>query len=93
MDNADTQTPLETLLLAVELCDHSQAEFARRIKRSTQVVWAWINRDKQASVEACPFIEAAVKDPRVTCELLRPDYKGWEILRDSPQHSESQAEV
>lgn len=82
MENVDQPTALETLLLAVTLCG-SQAEFARRIGRSTQAVWTWVNREKQAPVEACPFIEDAFKDPRITCERLRPDYKGFEILRES----------
>lgn len=82
MENAAQTLALETLKLAVSLCD-SQADFARRIGSSTQAVWQWINRDKRAPVEACPFIEDALKDERITCEKLRPDYRGFEILRDS----------
>ncbi|WP_429437641.1 transcriptional regulator [Paraburkholderia sp. GAS33] len=82
--NARPPNPsLETLLLAVHLCNNSQAELARRINRSKQDIWNWLNRDKRAPVDACPFIEAACGDPRVTCELLRPDYEGWALLRAS----------
>ncbi|WP_264856596.1 transcriptional regulator [Burkholderia cenocepacia] len=72
---------LETLLLAVELCGNTQAELARRIGRKPQEVWNWLKRDGQAPIDACPFIEAACADPRVTCETLRPDYDGWAIVR------------
>jgi len=82
MDKADPLSPLEVLQLAVDICG-SQAEFARRIERTTQAVWTWMNREKQPPVEACPFIEDAMKDVRIICETLRPDYKGWEILRQS----------
>lgn len=71
---------LRALQLAVEKFD-SQAEFARRIKRRPQEVWNWLNRDHQAPIDACPFIEAACSDDRITCETLRPDYEGWAILR------------
>lgn len=79
----DTQdTALSTLCRAVELCDNNQALLARRCKRKPQEIWNWINRDKKAPVDACPFIEAACDfNPEVTCEKLRPDYEGWEILR------------
>lgn len=73
-------TPKETLVLAVSLCQ-SKADFARRVGCSQQVVRNWLTRDKRISVEACPFIVNAVKDPRVTLERLRPDYRGWDILR------------
>ena len=92
MENADNKTALETLLLAVSLCD-SQADFARRIGRSTQAVWTWVNRDKKVPVEACPFVENAFKDPRITCERLRPDYRGFEILRESSVRTGSHREV
>jgi DNA-binding transcriptional regulator YdaS (Cro superfamily) len=75
-----TATALATLQLAVELCT-SQAELARRIGRKPQEVWNWLNRDSQAPIDACAFIEAACSDPRVTCESLRPDYDGWVLLR------------
>lgn len=81
--NATTQpipTALEALTLAVELCD-TQAKLARRIGRKPQEVWNWLNRDHQAPIDACPFIEAACADPRVTCETLRPDYDGWALIR------------
>jgi DNA-binding transcriptional regulator YdaS (Cro superfamily) len=71
---------LQTLLFAIGRFD-SQAEFARQVKRRPQEVWNWINRDKKAPVEACPFIEAACNHPRVTCEKLRPDYEGWKLMR------------
>lgn len=87
MENAAQNLALDTLKLAVTLCG-TQAEFARRIGCSTQAVWQWINRDKRAPVDACPFIEAAVKDERVTCERLRPDYRGFEIIRDGGRTSE-----
>lgn len=75
-----TPSPLETLQLAVDICA-TQAELARRINRSPQDVWNWLNRDHQAPVDACPFIENACADPRVICETLRPDYAGWALLR------------
>lgn len=79
--NSTTHEPtVDTLVLAISLCE-SQAELARRIKRSPQEVWNWLNRDKQVPVDACPFIESAVGDPRVTCETLRPDYEGWALMR------------
>ena len=71
---------LEALQLAVELCG-SQSAFAKRMGVNFQVVWNWLNRDKRAPIEVCPFIEDAIKDPRVVCETLRPEYKGWSILR------------
>jgi DNA-binding transcriptional regulator YdaS (Cro superfamily) len=82
MDTKPTTLAFDTLMLAVSMCG-SQAEFARRIGSNPQAVWQWINRDKRASVEACPFIERALKDERITCENLRPDYRGFEILRES----------
>lgn len=73
-------SPFETLCLAVSLCD-SQADFARRVGVSPQAVSNWIKRDRRTPVEACPFVERAVADPRVVCETLRPDYQGWAVLR------------
>lgn len=75
--NADL--PLQTLLLAISLCA-TKAEFARRIKRSPQEVWNWVNRDKRAPVDACPFIVAACTHPDITLERLRPDYEGWALI-------------
>lgn len=92
--NADLA--LQTLLRAVDLCV-TKAELARRIKRSPQEVWNWVNRDKRAPVDACPFIVAACDHPDVTLERLRPDYEGWALLRlatnssspaTAPQHAE-----
>lgn len=72
-------TELSTLELAVRLCG-SQAELARRTESSSQEVWNWINRERKAPIEACPFIVAACRHPDVTLERLRPDYKGWDLL-------------
>lgn len=91
-------SPFETLSLAVDLCD-SQADFARRVGVSPQVVRNWIKRDRRAPIESCPFIERAVGDARVVCETLRPDYQGWAVLRqrllrgdaDLPQQNEVMA--
>lgn len=75
-----TNQAFETLQLAVDLCV-TQAELARRINRRPQEVWNWLNRDRQAPIDACPFIESVCADPRITCEMLRPDYDGWALIR------------
>lgn len=75
-----TDQALETLQLAVDLCT-TQAELARRINRRPQEVWNWLNRDRQAPIDACPFIESVCADQRITCETLRPDYDGWALIR------------
>ncbi|MGT2427899.1 transcriptional regulator [Cupriavidus basilensis] len=72
-------TSLQTLLLAISL-SATKAEFARKIERRPQEVWNWVNRDKRAPVDACPFIVAVCRHPEVTLDLLRPDYKGWALL-------------
>lgn len=80
MSTPSQLSPFETLCLAVSLCD-SQADFARRVGVSPQAASNWIKRDRRAPIEACPFVERAVDDPRVVCETLRPDYQGWVVLR------------
>lgn len=52
---------------------------AKALGVGPNVVSNW--RKRGVPIEQCPFVEYVVGDARVTCEALRPDYRGWQILR------------
>jgi DNA-binding transcriptional regulator YdaS (Cro superfamily) len=63
---------------AVDICDGSQTELARRCCVKQQHVWKWL-RMQSVPADRCPDIEYATAG-KVTCEELRPDVKWW-VLR------------
>lgn len=64
---------MQALERAIQACDNSQSELARRIGVRQGHVWAWLNRENgRVPREKCPDIEAATGGS-VRCEDLRDD--------------------
>lgn len=69
---------MDALIEATRICG-SQAELARRIGLSQQVVNNWARRGN-VPAEYCPAIE---RETGVRCESLRPDVD-WSTVRNNP---------
>lgn len=84
-----TQNP--HVLRAIELCDNSQSELARRCGGKVRQghVWKWLHMD-QLTADACLNIERAT-DGRVSRHEMRPEYFGRPQAEKAPKSRKAAA--